>query len=343
MVRLMKGRLTAEEPQGGRHAWGRVQSDPAAGISVGDAIHFRSQQFPTQLKGEFTGFNTIDNWGYFRGTILIVTFRTAAGTTAEGTAFMVAPGIALTASHTFHGHHESLATGATACYLQGIFDDQIMIWELASFTVPNNCDIAILCLRAASPFPPDRTYWQSWLTTRTPAVGETVTVVGFRVGDAALEDGDPPSFTFEGHAYVGRGPVSAVYDAGRDRVMLPWPCFEISTNAVGAMSGAPVFDAQGLVVGVLSTSLESEQDDGPAFASLIWPSLISRVQPAWPRGFIKSHAALIDLDPLICQIAGREALTVEHGELSSNGSYARWTGPDEPTPVQELLAALGRT
>jgi len=73
---------------------------------------------------------------------------------------------------------------------------------------------------------------------------------------------------------VRMGFVNQVYPAGRDRLMLPEACMETSLDIRGGMSGGPVFNAEGRLCGVNSTSLEEHQDSPPvAFVSLLNPLL----------------------------------------------------------------------
>lgn len=52
------------------------------------------------------------------------------------------------------------------------------------------------------------------------------------------------------------GVVNNVYNGYRDRVMLPCPCFEVGVNFGSRMSGGPVFDEQGKICGIVSSSIE---------------------------------------------------------------------------------------
>ncbi|PWJ91697.1 trypsin-like peptidase [Mesorhizobium loti] len=314
-------RLTRQAKEQGKQATGRVTEDPTKSSEIGDTIHFKPVAFPVD-PGFAEGFNTINNWGYFGGVILMLTMRIGDTLTVEGTAVMIAPGIALTAAHTVQPHLQSLAEGKSALTLSAIRENDMMFWTVASITTADS-DIAILCLKAASALPNDRTYQQATLTTRTPRTGESVTIVGFRFDRSALFDGGK-YFEFEGHGYVARGKVSDIYEQGRDRVMIRWPSFQIDAKTVGSMSGAPVFDVTGAVIGLLSSSIESDEGNGPSYASLLWPCLGFRIAPVWPEGLIKSPQSLATLDPRICVIIGRDALIPDAASKSSSWAYRPW-------------------
>lgn len=49
------------------------------------------------------------------------------------------------------------------------------------------------------------------------------------------------------------------YPHGRDRVMLPWPVLEVDCPTWGGMSGGPVFDEHGHLIGLLCSSFSVEE------------------------------------------------------------------------------------
>jgi hypothetical protein len=90
------------------------------------------------------------------------------------------------------------------------------------------------------------------------------------------------------------------------------------------MSGAPVFDGGGALVGLLSTSLEREDDDpSPSFVALLWPALMARFRRAWPAiAHVPSEVTLIELASIrgsgesMCSIDRPDALSqTQNGEV----------------------------
>ncbi len=55
-------------------------------------------------------------------------------------------------------------------------------------------------------------------------------------------------------ARVGFGHLTAIFKEARDRVLLPFPCFESDIPLYGANSGGPVFDKKGRICGINCTS-----------------------------------------------------------------------------------------
>lgn len=57
---------------------------------------------------------------------------------------------------------------------------------------------------------------------------------------------------------INQGHVLEIHPDGRDRVMLPFPCFRSDLPIYGAHSGGPVFDKSGRVCGINCTSFEGQ-------------------------------------------------------------------------------------
>lgn len=301
-----------------RSAQGQVTSDPALALAVGSSLQFLPRQYAVEI-GVETGFDSIDNWGFFEGVVLALSFRGPEGVSTDGSAVMVAPGVALTAKHTLMPHFDALRDGSVSMVALGPWDDRVTIWNLAGLTLPKDGDLAILSLRAASDLPPDNCYRQAVITTRTPKIGETVTFIGFRMESFSDEDG------FQGQAFASRGVVVDVYPQKRDSATMPWPSFQIDSHAVGAMSGGPVFDSDGSLIGLLSSSLESSEKNGPSFASLLWPIVVHDFQMHWPTGAFREPSSLLNLSPRLCKIIGDARVSIdrpEPGELVA--TYAEW-------------------
>jgi hypothetical protein len=92
------------------------------------------------------------------------------------------------------------------------------------------------------------------------------------------------------------------------------------------MSGGPAFDERGFLVGLLSTSWEGE---GPAYVSLIWPSLETRVTPSWPPGLYPAPVSLLEMDRRLCGIERPDALEVVAGDKSTGNYTLRYRPWDE--------------
>lgn len=143
------------------------------------------------------------------------------------------------------------------------------------------------------------------ITTRLPVVGEELLLCGFR---ASFMTFPRDTTQFAGQVLISSGNVTARYPLGRDRVMMPWPCLEVSCASWGGMSGGPVYDCHGMLVGILSTSVESGDHAGPSFVSLAWPALGVEFEGGWPGPLFPKPTRLVELDARLCVIDRPDAI-----------------------------------
>ncbi len=52
------------------------------------------------------------------------------------------------------------------------------------------------------------------------------------------------------------GHITRLHKNGRDKVLLPGPCYEAHLQVYGGSSGGPIFDGNGLIIGVVSTGFD---------------------------------------------------------------------------------------
>jgi hypothetical protein len=64
-------------------------------------------------------------------------------------------------------------------------------------------------------------------------------------------------------------------------------------NTLGGMSGGPVFNARGHLVGIVSSSYVANDGKGPTYVSLIWPAFHGTVDATWPKDFWPDKEASI--------------------------------------------------
>lgn len=99
-----------------------------------------------------------------------------------------------------------------------------------------------------------------------PLVGERLWAFGFR---HQLIDNGAVSIT----PLVSSGLVSAAFPHGRGERM-PAPCLEVNMDTLGGMSGGPVVNSAGYLVGIVSSSFEG----GPTYITLIWDALLHSIK-----------------------------------------------------------------
>ncbi|MES0039642.1 serine protease [Mesorhizobium sp. M0046] len=269
-----------------KNVLGIIAKDPTEDAEIGTKVHFHFQQFPP-IAGPCAG--GIAEPGHFCGTVLSLGFKDKDRYGIEGSAVMVGPGVALASRHVLEPYLDDLITGQRQVYLHAITDHGLMNWRVHQFTM-SGTDIAILRADLASAFPPSNQFWCAALTTRTPAVGERIMIVGFRTDTVTQEE---MNWSILGETRVGIGEVTAAYPGGRDRVMAPNPCIEVRCMTLGGMSGGPAFDQEGKLIGLLSSSFE--HDEGPSYVSLLWPALTAEMSSSWPPGITPVPISLLGL------------------------------------------------
>ena len=108
------------------------------------------------------------------------------------------------------------------------------------------------------------------LQVALPLVGERLWAFGYRHHD--FEEG-----TSRLTPLVSSGLVTAVFPNGRGERM-PAPCIEVDMDTFGGMSGGPVANDDGYVIGVVSSSF----DGGPSYVTLIWDVMRHTIQMTAP-------------------------------------------------------------
>lgn len=277
---------------------GTVTEDPFRSEEIGASVRFERAVFEgsnAQSRPDF-----VRNWGEFRGALLAVGFNSHAGFEIVGSAFIVAPGLALSATHVFADRLDAIGRGKEAPYALGIDAQEVRIWRITSVNTVDGDDIALLALQAASALPRSRAYFQFPLTTRTPRQGEILQIFGFR--NEIVTTG------FLGNLVAASGQVEQVHHHGRDRVLLPYPVIEISAGSHGGMSGGIAIDLSGHVLGVISLGMDSRENIGPTYLAWVVKALNRRTKIDWPPGLYPKLISLIEIDERLAMIQGRKAV-----------------------------------
>jgi hypothetical protein len=77
------------------------------------------------------------------------------------------------------------------------------------------------------------------------------------------------------------------------------------------MSGGGVFDAEGRLIGIISSGIGEE----PSCVSLCWPCVFTPLQVTWPPGLVDGEVTLHGMAQRnLCRIEGAEALRSYEGE-----------------------------
>jgi hypothetical protein len=251
------------------HFWGEIVRNPL-GVSLGTTIYIDQYRF---VPNDPPGVYRIDNMAHYNGVLLSVHFGTNEWTTVEGSAVMVAPGIALAGAHVIEPNIPDIMACRCVCFCMGLTPSGPRRWFVKHITKVNGTDLMILSLDFTSPIPPDGRFAQAMMTTRLPKVGELAMIVGFRSSGAenlpaedgiyfAVEDGHAK---YAAEVRIGVGEITEHHLNGRGGHP-PGPAIGVACSTTGGMSGGPVFDQNGMLVGILSKSLISRMGaDLPRF------------------------------------------------------------------------------
>lgn len=295
-------------------AEGMITSDPALNAPLGLRIKFT---FGTVNIKQQEKTSQLADWGRFEGTLIYLNFASSEKHEILGSGVLVAPGIALIATHVITGELEHIINQKKSLICHTATQGGLQTWRAIKVTRVPNTDLTILGLEYASALPADRTFALVKMTTRLPRVGETLTVAGFK-SDRLAFIATGTEQTYSGQIWLCSGEVKARYyePSGRDSFLLPFPVLEFDCPSYGGMSGGPVFDSKGFLVGILASSFE----DGPSYVSLLYPALGCRFEGGWPAGAFQGKMSLLEISGKTCIIDRPEVLTVHQDKMS----YTPW-------------------
>ena len=152
------------------------------------------------------------------------------------------------------------------------------VWEVRSaWMCPT--DIAVLHLLKWRTTRPEETIeWRApRLRALPPPVGEKVVAFGYRESKVLVTEDAAGVHHIEHNdrLTVSIGEVKQIYPSGRDRVVLPFPCYEIEARFDPGMSGGLVIDENGALCGLICASLQTSESNVPPISYVVslWPML----------------------------------------------------------------------
>jgi Trypsin-like peptidase domain len=288
---------------GDRHTSSKATVE-AVTFKEGDQLHFnpRFQKFP-DLGADKSSVVSLLDPNFFQGTLASLAFHIDNFITIVGSAVIVAPGIALTAAHTATDFDSELKAGVAFPFLMSL-GAHMQCWSCSAISLVEGTDLATLSLTPLTALPPDGRLFTQAMTTRLPVAGERLFLAGFRSTEAPTRKHRLSEFSAA--LVATSGLVTKQYPQGRDSFLMPWPCVEVSTVAWGGMSGGPVFDIFGRLIGLVCSCVEAGDDGGPSFVSLLWPAMAQLVHPTWlveegdPTSLLRYWGASVDKPEALC-------------------------------------------
>jgi hypothetical protein len=283
-------------------------------LVAGDHLTFLAVRFKYLSEAPISRLKTP---GRLKGVVLSVHLTTDDAHTVQGCAVMVAPGLALCAAHVFRDETDRLRAGSLKALVVGTAEHGNELWNLRYVTFVPNTEICILSLSCISGLSADRTFRQASLTTRWPRLGERLVLVAFKAEESDCTNwkaGD----RIRTYTLACAGKVTQHFHKGRGR-MLPGPSIEVDFESWLGMSGGPVFDEDGWLVGVLSSSLSSADRNAPSFVSLVFPALPHPFPGGWMDPGPDVVRSLLTMADAECVVERREAVNttyLEDGRIS---------------------------
>ena len=299
---------------------GKYINEPDEAVKIGDSISFTSIGF--NFADQEESLSWIRNWECFEGTLLAVSFSEVGKYKIEGSAVLIGPGIAISAKHLFQDKLNSLLEVKKSALFFAINAYKLEIWTLKQINLVANSDLFILGLVPKFKSSPNQNLKHLAVSTRLPKLNENMTVCGFRAEDGEHTKDFNQTTLIQNHnlnLLMSRGSVSAIYPIRRDRIMMPGPCLEILTASIGCMSGGPVFGRDGKLIGIISTSVES-QDMSPTFVSLLWPALAADFNYTWPQLITNNCKRLIENKS--CDFDNRDCF--KYNLITGNTEFRLW-------------------
>ena len=194
-----------------------------------------------------------------------------------GTAFPIGQRILVTAKHVLEEAWKArgnIEISRNLFAVQTLTKDGIILWVITQAITHKTADLMILDVDPEANRHNPNLWVPPWrLRRNAPRKGDMVMAIGYIEGKLRIASRNPNGggvLELSDQGQIEFGMVRTVHNKGRDRVMLPGPCFEIGARFRPGMSGSPVFDKSGRICGIISTGVEGAVS---SYAVTLWPSL----------------------------------------------------------------------
>jgi hypothetical protein len=164
------------------HFLGAVVANPFEGVGPDTRFVIEQGVF---VPNDPPGAYPVHNMAHYDGALLSVHFVGDTWSTMEGSAVMVAPGVALAAAHVIEPLMANVMAAEVSICCTGLTPSGPRHWRVRHVAKANGTDVMILSLDYASPIPSDGRFVHATMTTRLPAIGELVMIAGLRASGAS--------------------------------------------------------------------------------------------------------------------------------------------------------------
>lgn len=196
----------------------------------------------------------------------------------------------------------------------------------------NLVELMVLRIRPPDQNPDGTPYLPMDLRGWRPSIGEAVMAIGYPNLDAPRQEGESADRPFRQYLYVSVGRIVHIEpaDASRGR---PWPVLRLDADWPGGMSGGPVFNEAGHVIGLVSAGFEGEGGATATFFSGwdVPERIYGSIDPSNPGRFLNWGAfdctgSLIRCgqDKTEVERFGRELGIVDFGMVSVDPVTEEW-------------------
>lgn len=152
-------------------------------------------------------------------------------------------------------------------------EDGWIVWSISDVTLSSGTDIALLVVNNAIPSHHERPIhvMRPRVEPFAPIVGRPVGPIGHRLGTIQVSKEAGRHIKVDSELTTSIGVVREVFEFGRDRILLPFPCYRVGARFDGGMSGGPVFDEKGALCGVVCNNFEGLDGEPVSHVSALWP------------------------------------------------------------------------
>lgn len=198
---------------------------------------------------------------------------------SAGTAVIIAPGIAITASHVLQGLLENFGYKLREKDIQyNMFLTEchsMATWYVYSTTTWVGTDISVLLITPRNEPAEKKIIKPLQITVDPPEVDELVTAIGYPQTkiDVLKHNHTETNIKIAIEPTISHGPVIEIHRSKRDSVVLRFPCFSVEAQYTSGMSGGAVFNENRELCGLVCSGGDGELSHYSHVTS-IWPMSI---------------------------------------------------------------------